>query len=111
LIETDPALDSSCSFHNTEWYQHNPNQFDLAQNFNHVQSICGENLNCYWDAANWTITDKTEVTSDIYKFISDRMTVIREGLQYNFLPKHIDFHAVLNLIDWHFIMDCISWFF
>lgn len=98
------------AIHNTEWYHHTPNNFDLVQNFNHVQGICGESLSCYMDSLNWSIMNKTELTADIYKFISDRMAVIREGFQYNFWPKdHL--HHVLDLIDWHFILDCISWFF
>lgn len=98
------------SIHKTEWYQHTPKKFDLVQNYNHVQAICGDDPACYMDSFNWTVMNKTELTSDIYKLISDRMAVIKEGFQNNFLPEHVNFHALLDLIDWHFILDCISWF-
>lgn len=94
---------------NTEWYHHAPNKMDVIKNFDHVQMVCGNDNNCWADAANWTIMNKTELTSDIYKFITDRMAVMREGFQYNFWPKDHLQH-VLNLIDWHFILDCVSWF-
>lgn len=96
----------SDALQHTEWYQHTPNKFDMVQNLDHVKMICGYKPECYADSLNWSIMNKTALTSDVYKFISDRMAVIREGFQYNFLPKHI-----LDLIDWHFVLDCISWFF
>lgn len=101
------------SIQNTEWYHYNPKHFDLFNDFNHVQAYCGDpadNMICYQDALNWSIMNKSELTADIYKFITHRINVIREGFQYNFLPKHIDLHALIELIDWHFILDCISWF-
>jgi hypothetical protein len=101
----------SDAIHHTEWYQRTPQNFDLVHNFNDVQAICGDFFNnqvCYMDSFNWSVMNKTELTSDIFKFISHRMSVIREGFANNFLP---DFHTILNFIDWHFILDCVSWFF
>ncbi|MEH7548239.1 hypothetical protein [Neobacillus vireti] len=98
--------------HNTEWYHHTPQDFDLVENFNNVQAICGENLNCFWDAANWSIMNKTELTSDIYKFITHRMSILRDGLQNNLIPDHhLDYGGIFNLIDWNFLLDCILWIF
>lgn len=106
------------AIHNTEWYQHEPHNFDLVKNFDHVQAICGDYTgglgsgSCYMDALNWSIMNKTELTRDIYKFITDRASVIRDGLQNNLIPhQHLDFGGIFNLIDWHFVLDCISWFF
>ena len=98
----------------TEWYQHTPQNFDFVKNFNEVEAICGDplkgtNLMCYQDSLNWSIMNKSELTADIYKFITHRVSVIRHGFSDNFWPK--DFHTVLDLIDWHFILDCISCFF
>jgi hypothetical protein len=97
----------------TEWYQHTPQNFDLVHNFKEVQAICGDidNMVCYMDSFNWSIMNKTELTADIFKFISHRMSVIREGFTENFWPSDHILHNALNLIDWHFILDCISWFF
>jgi hypothetical protein len=93
----------SDAVHNSEWYQDTPYKFDLFNNFHHVQAICGDlgtvnetntsfiidsnNLACWMDSANWTIMNKTPLTSDIYKFISERSYVIRHGL--NNFPYHI----------------------
>lgn len=98
------------AIHHSEWYQHTPKDFDLFENTNRVQAICGDNLACYADSANWTIANKTEFTADLYKFITDRVYVIRHGFKDNFLPDHINWDAFANFIDWHFILDCISWF-
>lgn len=93
---------------NTQWYHHTPpKSFDLFQNFNDVQSYCRDNVACYMDAMNWSIMNKTELTADIYKFITHRVSVVKEGFAHHFLPS--DAH-ILNFIDWHFILDCISWF-
>jgi hypothetical protein len=103
---------------NTEWYQHAPNKMDLFKDWSHVQSICGDYKGglgdgaCYLDSMNWSIMNKTELTADIYKFISDRMAVMREGIQDNLIPNHhLDFGGIFNLIDWHFVLDCIGIFF
>ena len=100
----------SDDIHQSEWYHHTPQNFDLVHNFKEVQAICNNNLDCYADSFNWSIMNKNELTADIYKFITHRVSVIREGFTDNFLPKHIDFHAVLDFMDWQFILDCISWF-
>ncbi|MEH7086500.1 hypothetical protein V7139_27800, partial [Neobacillus drentensis] len=102
----------SDAVHNSEWYQHTPQNFDLVHNFKEVQAICGDidNMVCYMDSLNWSIMNKTELTADIFRFISHRMSVIRTGFTENFLPSdHIE--HLLNFIDWHFILDCICWFF
>lgn len=97
---------------NTEWYhQRPPSNFDLTEDFEHVKSICGPDLNCYWDSANWTIMNKTELTADIYKFITNRFDVVRDGFLHNFWPQDHAWHQLIQMIDWHFILDCISWFF
>ncbi|MDP4085776.1 MAG: hypothetical protein Q8934_14315 [Bacillota bacterium] len=98
------------AIHHTEWYNHTPKDFDLFKNFNQVQAYCGDNMACYADSANWTIANKTEFTADLYKFITDRVYVIKHGFADNFLPDRIHWEVLMNLIDWHFIMDCISWF-
>lgn len=107
----------SDAIHHTEWYHHTPYKFDLVHNFNDVQAICGDYTGglgspaCYIDAFNWSIMNKTELTADIYKFISDRMAIMRDGIQNNLIPHHhLDFGGIFNLVDWHFILDCISWF-
>ncbi|MDQ1003944.1 hypothetical protein QFZ28_004344 [Neobacillus niacini] len=100
----------SDAIHNSQWYDHTPINFDLVHNFNDVQAICNNNIVCYMDSFNWSIMNKTELTADIFKFISHRMSVIREGFTNNFLPDYIDFGAILDFIDWQFILNCISWF-
>lgn len=107
------------AIHNTEWFQTaTPHKFDLVQNFDHVQAICGDYTGglgsgaCYMDALNWSIMNKTELTKEIYKFIAERAAVMRDGFQNNLIHgQHFDFGGIFNLIDWHFILDCISWFF
>ncbi|MCM2531714.1 hypothetical protein NDK43_03975 [Neobacillus pocheonensis] len=100
----------SDSIHQSEWYQYTPQKFDLVENFNQVQAICNQNLDCYADSLNWSIMNKTELTSDFYKFITQRIHVVKQGFTDNFLPDYIDLHAIMDLIDWHFILDCVSWF-
>ena len=107
----------------TEWYNHTPYNFDLVKNFNDVKAICGDSPFCWTDSLNWSIMNKSELTADIYKFISHRAAVIRNGFETNFLPKGTTLHdimsywpdysfkSILNLIDWNFLLDCISWFF
>lgn len=97
--------------HHAEWFRYTPKKFDLVQNFDHVQAICGNNQICYMDSLNWSIMNKNELTADIYKFIAERTAVMREGILHNFTHNHFDLHTILDLIDWHFILDCISWFF
>jgi hypothetical protein len=102
----------SDAIQHSEWYQHTPNKMDLFKDWDHVQAICGTNKACYMDSFSWSVMDKTELTADIYKFITDRTAIVREGFENNFIPHHhLDFSWVFNLIDWHFILDCISWFF
>lgn len=98
----------SDAINHSEWYNHTPKEFDLFENTNHVKGICGNDLDCYADSANWTIMNKTELTSDIYKFITDRVYVIKHGFTDNFLPDRIHWEEVLNFIDWNFVLDYIS---
>lgn len=97
------------ALHHTEWYQHTPYNFDLVKNFNDVQAYCGDNAACYMDSLNWSIMNKSELTADIYKFITHRVSIIKDGFAHNFWPSDHMQH-VLNFIDWHFVLDCISWF-
>lgn len=110
----------SDSIHHTEWYYHTPQNFDLVHNFNDVQAKCAEDAFCYLDSFNWSIMNKTELTADIYKFITDKTAIVRDGIENNFIPNnHIEFSwfdgpvklipNLLDMIDWHFILDCISW--
>jgi hypothetical protein len=104
----------SDAVHNSQWYQRTPSNFDLIKNNDFVQGYCGdfiENQNCYLDSANWTLMNKSELTSDIYKFITHRVSVVKNGFHDNFLPNHINLDHILNLIDWHFLLDCICWIF
>lgn len=98
----------SDAIHHSEWYNHTPKDFDLVKDFDHIQAICGNNLVCYHDSLDWAIMNKTEFTADIYKFITDRVYVIKHGFSDNFLPDHIHWEAILNIIDWDFLIDCIS---
>jgi hypothetical protein len=111
----------SDAIHQSGWYHHTPQNFDLVHNFNDVQAFCGDNAVCYMDSLNWAIMNKSELTADIYKFITNQTSIMREGIQNNLIPHyHIDFYTfhlpklipnLLDCIDWHFILDCISWFF
>jgi hypothetical protein len=97
------------AIHHTEWYNHTPYNFDLVKNFNDVQAYCGNDAACYMDSLNWSIMNKTELTTDIYKFITYRVSVVKDGFAHNFWPSDHAQH-ILNFIDWHFVLDCISWF-
>lgn len=97
------------TIHHTEWYSHTPYNFDLVKNFNNVQAYCGNDAACYMDSMNWSIMNKTELTEDIYKFITHRVSVVKEGFEHNFWPWDHAQH-VLNLIDWNFVLDCVAWF-
>jgi hypothetical protein len=94
---------------NTEWYQYEHPNFDLVKNTEQVKNICGEDPDCYADALNWTIMNKTEITSNIYKFISHRVSVVKDGLTNNFLPDRLNWDAFID--NWDLVLDCILWFF
>jgi hypothetical protein len=108
------------AIHHTEWFKHQPQNFDLVHNFSDVQSKCGDDAFCYMDSLNWSIMNKSELTTDIYKFITNQTAIMRNGFENNLIPnKHIEFswfhlpeitQNILNMIDWHFVLDCISWF-
>jgi hypothetical protein len=97
------------AIHQTDWYNYQPQNFDLVKNFNDVQAHCNNDLPCYMDSLNWAIMNKSELTADIYKFIVHRVHVVKQGFAENFWPSDHMQH-VLNFIDWHFILDCVSWF-
>lgn len=63
----------------TEWYQYEPVQFDLVQNFDNVKTVCDDNLFCLLDAFNWSIMNKSELTASIYKYIVHRVYVVKDG--------------------------------
>lgn len=63
----------------TEWYQDEPQNFDLVKNYNEVMEKCGDDIICQMDSFNWTVMNKTEITASIYKFITNRAHVIRRG--------------------------------
>lgn len=93
--------------HHTDWYNYNP---PVASDLKDLHEICGNNAACYMDNANWQIMNKTEVTADIYKFITQRVHVVKDGFSHNFWPWDHAQH-ILNFIDWNFVLDCVAWFF
>lgn len=68
----------------TKWYQHEgaPSMADL----NKVEAVCNDDPFCWMDAANRLIMDSTPVTQAIYRFITHRTAIIRDGIENNFLP-------------------------
>lgn len=91
----------------TDWYQYEHPSFDLVENFYDVQNICKDSLACYLDSFNWSIMNKTELTASIYKFITHRVYVIKDGFANNFLPDQINWDVVFNFIDWSSVLSFI----
>lgn len=63
----------------TEFYQYEPKQFDLVKDFDNVKTICNDNLFCWLDAYHWSIMNKSELTASIYKYITHRVHVFKDG--------------------------------
>lgn len=87
-------------FHDTEWYQHT-SDFNVFENYDGVKALCDENLLCWMDAVNRSGMEISEPTKMVYRFISHRAEVIKDGFANNFWPDYID---------WNVLLDCIAWF-
>ncbi|MEH7122133.1 hypothetical protein V7127_02690 [Bacillus sp. JJ1773] len=85
----------------SHWYQYEHPNFDRIKDYDTVQNICKDDFFCHLDSVNWTIMNKTEITSNIYKFIAHRVSIVKDGFANNFWPDEFD---------WGFILDCILWF-
>lgn len=63
----------------TEWYQYQPVKFDLVKDFDNVKKVCSDDLFCLLDAFNWSVMNKTEWSASLYKYITHRVSVMKEG--------------------------------
>ncbi len=72
----------------TDFYHHEgaPSMKDLHK----VEAICNDDPFCWLDSANRLLMESTEVTKTVYRFITHRMAIVRDGVEHNFLPWDLE---------------------
>lgn len=61
------------------WNQYDREELNLFENFDHVQSYCGNNLLSWMDAFNYSVMDSHPATKTVYNFVQNRAEIVREG--------------------------------
>lgn len=84
----------------TDWYQQSNSDFNIFKNWEGVKNLCKDDALCLMDAVNRSVMESTKGTEMIYKFISHRAALVRDGFENNFWQG----------IDWEMVLDCILWF-
>ena len=69
------------------WNQYDREGLDLFEDFDQVQSYCGDNLLSWLDAFNYSVMDSHPASKTIYNFIHNRAEIVRDG--FNKEGQHI----------------------